>query len=147
MHTRVPEYFQDFRSFLQIAQTANNGMSCAADDIAWGLCAPHYSQTPINLFKRLRSMVAVRTFVSVFYKEGEEETRKIFEIVSYEATMVTLNEFALFAGCNLSRAPIVERPGNYLNEVVMTLSLELFESATLNLQVALVMSEQELQAR
>ena len=47
----------------------------------------------------------------------------------------------------LSHAPIAEGWRRYLNEVVMTLSLESFESATLKLQVAFVMSEQELDTR
>ena len=93
----------------------------------WDRCAPHYSQPPIYI-EHLRTMLAVGTFVSV----GDEETRKIFRIlVSYKATMVTLNEFAPFAVTNLpSRAPIAEGWGRYLNEVVMMSSLEPFESET-----------------
>ena len=122
-------------------------MSGAADDIAWALCAPHYYQTPIYL-NHLRSMVAVGTFVSVYDEEGrEEETRKLFRIVSYKGTMLTLNEFVPFAVCSLSRAPIAEGWGRYLNEVVMTSSLESFESGTLKLQVAFVMTEKELTKR
>jgi hypothetical protein len=93
-------------------------------------------------------MVAVGTsFVSVLYKEGEEEPRKSFWIVSYESTMVTLNKFAPLAVCHLRRAPITEGWGRYLNEVVMTSSLKSFESATLELQVAFVMTEKELEVR
>ena len=126
---------------------AHEDENVVVPDPTWDRCAPHYSQPPIYI-PHLRSMLAVGTFVSVLNeKEGEEETRKIFRIVSYEATTVTLNEFAPLAGRNLSRAPIAEGWGRYLNEVVMMSSLESFESTTLKLQVAFVMSEQELAER
>jgi hypothetical protein len=96
-------------------------------------------------------MLAVGTFVTVLdEKKGEkqeEKTTTIYRLVEYEGTTLTLNEFAPFAGCNLSRAPIAEGWGRYLNEVVMTSSLESFESATIIVQVAFVMSEQELEER
>jgi hypothetical protein len=112
-------------------------------DTCWDRCAPHYSQPPIYI-KHLRTMLAVGTFVSV----GDKEKTKIFRIVSYKATTVTLNEFAPFAVTNLpSRAPIAEGWGRYLNELVMMSSLESFESESLKLEVAFVMSEQELEER
>jgi hypothetical protein len=114
---------------------------------SWDRCIPHYADPPIYM-KCVRSMLAVGSFVSLIdVDEFEVETRTIYRLVSYKATTVELNEFAPFARCNLSRAPITEGWGRYLNEVVMTSSLESFESATLRIEVAFVMSEEELQSR
>ena len=93
-------------------------------------------------------MLAVGSFVSISEKDRDKEkTQTIYRLVSYEVTTVELNEFAPFAGCNLSHATIAKGWGHYLHEVVMTLLLESFESTTLKLQVAFVMSEQQLDER
>jgi hypothetical protein len=86
-------------------------------DTSWDRCASHYSQPPIYI-KYVHSMLAAGTFGSVCYeKEGEQETNKIFRIVSYEATTVTLNKFVPFAVSNLlSRAPIAEGRGCCFNK-------------------------------
>jgi hypothetical protein len=83
-------------------------------------------------------------------RRRENRTRRkrtIYRRVAYEWMTLMLNEFAPFTKCNLSHAPIAEGWGHCLNKVVMTLSLKAFESATTNVQVAFVMSEQELQER